>query len=814
VFSWERWRQALRLLLRHKRFAALAMISLAVAIALNTTMYGVLDTMIAPKLAIKDHEQLHLLQFLGNYRGKIPERDIEKAKRDGLSFVEAWTGSQTRGADISVEGGGNVREADIVVIRPNYFRVLGVRATNGRLINETDVGNDSRPVVVSERLWKELFPAQERFAPAVISIAGEPYTMVGTLPFEADFPGRSTGVYQLPADTNSVRESFIRVKKDFPPERMGAELETLRLQFAAQTGEFNPGDAGWRFWRLTKRPFSVGRFHIALIGSVFAVLLVACSNLANLQLARGMSRTREFATRAAVGATRRDIIAQLVIESAWLAIGGLLLSVVLTMWGMHLVEANLPPRLFEYVTHPQVSWRVAAFALGATLFCLMLMGLAPAWKLSRVDINELLKSGAGTGSTRSSRRQYGLLVVIEVGLALSVLCSASLLVRAALDVANFDSGLSDRAVVSTRVFVKPTGPADRRTRAQWTEHLANLARLVPGITHSAVHRFEGAKRRAVSIDDPGGAPKTFPASLWSYRVVTPDYFRTMGIPIVKGRDFSVNEFAEPLVIVDQITAAYLWPGSDPIGRLIKLDSAHGRSPWLKVVGVSKNYVPFFNRNEYERNRGIEPRLNNVYVLLSQDTTTIPMPPKGARFSASFSLVVRGAGDPMKVPATLHRGLQALGPETLVLYPLTWEQANGIERLRQKHSFMASLFLVFGLMALGLAALGVYSIIAHMVAQRTREFGVRIAIGAATYDIRQLVVREGNVLALAGIAAGLLITAYSAGFVREFVFSDDDRFDSRVFAVVSVFIFAVAWLASYIPARRAMRINPVEALKND
>jgi hypothetical protein len=321
-------------------------------------------------------------------------------------------------------------------------------------------------------------------------------------------------------------------------------------------------------------------------------------------------------------------------------------------------------------------------------------------------------------------------------------------------------------------------------------------------------------KRAIAIAGPGGAPLHFKTSFWGYSVVTPDYLRTMRIPIVKGRNFSDNEFAEPVVIVDQHTAAYLWPGIDPIGKQIKLDSAQTKAPWLTVIGVAKPYTAWFTGVDYVRQNAQKPHLSAVYVLNAMDTARVMAPPKGSRYSASFQLVVRGRGDPAKLPPVVYRGLNDLGASTRVMYPRTWEQYSGVGALREKHGFIASLFLVFGGMALGLAAMGVYAIIAHMVAQRTREFGVRIAVGAGAREIRQLVVREGNILTLLGIAIGLLITARNAAFVREFVFNDDDRWDSRVFAVVAVVIFAAAWLASYLPARRAMKINPVEALRND
>jgi putative ABC transport system permease protein len=810
----ERLLQAVRLLLRHKRFSVMAILSLAIAIALNTTMYGVLDTMIAPKVLIPDHERLYTLRFHGNFRRIIPQHEIDDAMAS-VSFAEGTTGVQWQAVNAPVEGSGGTAEADVMLIKPNYFKVLGVSASNGRLIGEADMRDDARPVVVSEVLWRQLFPDQKKFTPAVINVSGDPRLVVGTLPRQADIPGGNTGVWMLPppGGLSDITDSYVRVKKGFDPATAGAELETLRLRWAERTGESNPADAGFRFWRATQRPFRVRNFQVALIGSVVAVLLVACANLANLQLARGVSRARELATRAAVGASRRDIIGQLMLESGLLAFAGLLLAGILTLWGVHIVDSTMPPRILQYMAPPQISWRVALFAVLATGFCLVVVGLAPALQLSRVDVSELLKSGAGTGRTRAARKQYGALVAIEVALAVAVLCSAALLTRAAFSVVRFDGGMEERGVVTARVALRPESPTDRRSGLMRMDDLINRALKIDGVTKAAVASSVAPKTRSVAVATPTGPVEHSPGP-WSYRVVSPEYLRTMRISIVRGRDFQAGEFAEPVVIIDQITAAYLWPGVDPIGKQIKLDSAHTAAPWLTVIGIARTYVPSFATNDDRRFLNQKPRINNVYVLNARDTAPIPKTAGNTGYSAQYSLVVRGSIEAERLPGLVFRELGILMPATRVSYPRTWEQVNGIDRLRESHSFMATLFMVFGLMALALAALGVYAIIAHMVAQRTREFGVRLAIGAGAREIRQLVVREGNVLALLGIAIGLVLTAFNAGFVRQFVFSDDDRWDSRVFAVVCAAIFAIAWLASYIPARRAMRINPVEALRND
>jgi putative ABC transport system permease protein len=322
--------------------------------------------------------------------------------------------------------------------------------------------------------------------------------------------------------------------------------------------------------------------------------------------------------------------------------------------------------------------------------------------------------------------------------------------------------------------------------------------------------------RTVSVDDPGGTPFLVRTSTWSYDVVSSDYLRTMKIPVTRGRDFAPGEFAEPVVIVDQFTARELWKGRDPVGQLVKLGAPQSREPWLRVVGVATVPVPTrvrgMSRGDIAQFVATGSALRNVYVLNAADTAALK-PPTPTRRSGFLELVARGTDDPRRLPLQLRRAVGAMQPNVAAMRVERWDQ-GGTMRDRVRHDFVASLFAVFAFVALVLAALGVYAVISHTVAQRTREFGVRIAVGADARDIERMVLYDGSVLSLLGIALGLLVTVWSAQFLRAFLFSDYDRYDSPLFAGVALALFVAAWLASYIPARRATRINPVEALRND
>jgi putative ABC transport system permease protein len=517
-----------------------------------------------------------------------------------------------------------------------------------------------------------------------------------------------------------------------------------------------------------------------------------------------------------VGATRAHIVRQLMTESGLLALGGLLLAAILTWWGIRLVEAYLPPSLEGYVTRPQVSWRVGLFAVAATLLCLVLVGLAPAIRLSRVDIEQVLKSGTGTGQSRCARRQYGFLVVAEVAMALALLTSTSLLLKAVWQVRSFDYGHDVNGLLQGFVGLRGDPPADVRTRRDWSDRIVQRALSVPGVRGAATVVNRAPPRRAISVDAPGGAPRIFTTHTFGYQEVSPDYFSVTSIPVVRGRGFTPGEYAEPVVVIEERAANLFWPGLDPVGRMIKLDSAHTSEPWLRVVGVVKRVQRWFPRNmdDFEMSNRMSRSVGTIYVLSADRPIAARSGAAGATVSTYASLVVRTDSAPQAVAVELRRALLALAPNALVDHPRTWEQMTGLASLRARQEFMAALFVVFAFCALALAVLGVYAIMAHAVAQRTREFGLRLAIGASQQDIRSMVLREGNVLALLGIAIGLVLTWKNAALLRAFLFSDYDRYDSRFFAAAAVLLFATSLLASYVPARRAMRIDPVQALRSE
>jgi len=568
-----------------------------------------------------------------------------------------------------------------------------------------------------------------------------------------------------------------------------------------------PGDTRFQLKPVAVSQFSPQRFHYALAAAVIAVLLVACANLANLQFARGIGRARELAIRTALGATRRDLVTQLLLESAVLALTGLAVGALLTYWGVHLLQSRIPPSVARYVIEPQISWRVFVFAVVAAIVCVMLIGRYPAIRVSRVDPNALLKAGAGTAALKRNRRQYGIMVAAQIGLSLALLSGATLVARAAIEVHSLDVGYDTRPLVAASIFLR----AERDTglsRMAYNNELLSHVRSLPEVSEAAVVASAAPTHNTITVDERGGTPREVVTPLLGYSIVTPGYFRTMGIRVSRGRDFLDGANAVPEVIVDEHTAGGLFPGTDPIGQEIKLGEYKSDAPWLRIVGIVSETSDYRQVLMYRHE--IKPsRIGAIYRVVSESDSIHLRSP--GRFG-TVRLVARAKSDPDRLVVRLRSHLPS-GGIVRFLSVATMEEAMGIRGERQSHDFVASVFLTFAALGVGLAAVGIFGIVSHAVAERTRELGVRIALGASARDILHAVLREGNVMALAGIAVGLYLTKHTAGWLHAFIF-EDDEYNAPVFAAVALALFAVAFLSALVPALRATRIDPVESLRSE
>jgi putative ABC transport system permease protein len=823
----ERLPPSLRGLLRHKRFAAMAIASLAIAIALNTTMYSVTDALLFPRIEMRDPGDLYRMPFFGDYKGRLtPDVKLEAIR--GFSFFEDIALAMPNFTQSNqIEYGTTLEAVQVLNVSANYFTLLGVTPKMGRLLGEGDVQSPANPVVISERLWKKVRPNGEPFDTVTVMLSGSPRTVVGVLAHESDFPGGRTDMWQLPTDNASQWQqrafvfNVVRLKKGMTPASAYQEMQLAAARLSNLAGD-GPNNARFELRKKVSGPMEIGGLRLGVIYAVLMVLFVACFNLANLQLARGLSRQRELATRAAVGATRRDLVRLLVGESAWLAGAGLIFGIILTFWGIHLVRTSIPEGLGEFVFRPQVSWRLFVFAGVTGSLALAIVGLIPAIKVSRVDVNELLKAGAGTGSLRKTRWQAGALVVCQVGLALILIVGATFLIRTAANLHMLEINPLLERIVHGWVRITPNGELDHRTMRDVSNQMVARAQAIDGVQYAATSRSELPTHRVISLAQDGALPREVATGTFGYSVVSPDFLRVYGTKIAQGRDFLPGE-TDRSVIMDFRTARYLWPGENPIGKQLKFGSdARRDAGWLTVVGISE-YVNLWG--SFRTDRAQEERtaasLGAIWVLNSIDTARVYRgmtalgSSRGERTvkTSSLDVYVRSGTRIARLPVDLQRSIADASAGFSVGFSSPLESALQLDATRKTQDFMAALFTSFALIALAMSSLGVYAVVSHTVGQRTREIGVRVALGATERDIRQSVLFHGNVMALSGIAVGLAIKAYAEGALDLRGWTGN-KWDFVLFAVACVVMFAATLLAAYVPARRAMRINPVEALRAD
>jgi putative ABC transport system permease protein len=786
-------------------------LSLALAIALNTTMYSVIDALVNPKLEVKDPERLYWLTIWGDYKNRVDESTRAALLRTGFNTYESitlYTGASGASRRVAAEHGRNYAQASVAVVAPNFFSVLGARPISGRAFLDSDVGAESQPVVITDALADALFRDGESPIGQRIDLDGNPTPVIGVVSRAAHLPEREADVFRLPppgTPLSSIQSNVVRLQTGVSAAVADKQLHVLSARFAAQLGVL-PKDVWFQLSPMKLPQFRFRNFHWALIAAVVAVLLVACANLANLQLARGIGRSRELALRAALGASRADIVAQLVLESSMLAGAGLVLGTVMTYWGVQLLSSRIPPSVASYIVAPETNWRVLVFAILASVVCVMLVGLVPAIRVSRVDPNDLLKTGAGTGASRKNRREYGMMVIAEIGLSLALLSGAAVVVRSAIRLNAIDVGYDVTPLSSAWMRLTAVQHDSTIRYSALLNQLASRTRSAPDVADATAYLNFGLENHSVTVYGKDGAPHVTGAPMAQYKAVSASYLHTYGLRIVRGRDFLEGFPSEPEVIVDQKTADALWHGADPIGERIKLGDARSSRPWVRVVGVTGGFQDPA-RVVTSRASGVKSSpLGAIYYLPgARDSVVV-----SANRSLIALIVARSRVDHERMPITLKRHLAQMAPMRVLM---TGRLNEEIWRERASHDFVAAMFSTFAALAIGLAALGIYGIVTHSVAERKRELGVRIALGATSRDILRAVLREGNVLALSGVAVGLLCTKYTAGWLLAFS-REDDQYDAPLFAAMALILFIIAVIAALIPAMRATRIDAVESLRSE
>ncbi|MBI4420532.1 MAG: FtsX-like permease family protein [Gemmatimonadetes bacterium] len=537
-------------------------------------------------------------------------------------------------------------------------------------------------------------------------------------------------------------------------------------------------------------PYDLSNFHLAMAASALAVLLIACANLANLMLARGVARRGELSLRLAIGASRGALVRQLLAEALLLAAAGGALGVFAAAWGVSIAGSEWPRLPFLALRAPHLSWRIFAFGVLATGATVVLFGLFPALRASRVNVAEPLKE---SGSTTTGRvRHYSWLAITQVALALMLLMSATVLAKSAYRIATTIFGYEPRGLLQAIVNLRQQQFANGEAVQARFDHLLETVRGVEGVrvaATSAGARTDGG----VAISDYEGDSLSL-ISLFGYRQVSPDYFRALGTTVLAGRDFTAGDReAGGAAIVNEAAAQALWPNQSPVGRLIKLGHPRSPVPWVRVVGMAQNA-------RYGTFDIIEPHLPprpEVYLVPALDS------------ARGRSIVFRAEGDSARVALNVARAIQAAA--SLRSPPFVFPMLINLAYYTNSLRFATRLFTFLGLCGMGLAAVGLYGVLAYAVSRRTREFGVRLALGARAEDLFRMVFHDGAVMFLAGTAIGAFVAMGASTLVESLLFGVPPT-DAASLVISELVLLGAALLACLGPALRAMRADPVEILR--
>lgn len=784
-------RGAARALARSPLFATIAIVSVGLALALTTTMFALIDAALHPPVPSPYVERL----FTVNWRGDDPRRFIPgeeklRAMREGLAVAEAM--ATVRGHDMEVVAGREGSNETVSEVSVDYFRVLGVSAHVGRTLGPVDVGQ--RVAVISFGLWRSAFGERPLASTIEVTLDDASYRVVGVMP-----PGMLQDIWipegSAPLDTSAVGKrpfAVVRVRPGVTKEGLRAEMGVIGQRLQAELGSPGYPLAPIVWDHLPPRP-EVDRIFTYLFAVAVGVLAIACANLATLLLARGAARRREMAVRLAIGASRWAVARRVLFECAWLGLGGVALGLLLTRWAARLIAHWAPrwvPQLGEFVPAP--SWRVFAFGLAAAAVVMALTGVLPAVRAASVPPAEPLKDGAGT--TRRRRDRYSFLVVTEVALSTGLLMAAALLLLVNWRLARYEFGFNPRRLVAASVLLPRVGPSVLSATEAQRVRGDVLTRLqsTPGVQGVATVASEWPDGPVVLGEN--GAAGERSINLRSYRNVSSAYLRTLGLPIIQGRDFAPGDEggSERVAIVDEAAARRLWPEfPSPVGRMLKLGSEASPAPWVRVIGVTPSLG---RRPDASLAAPDDP---NIYVLSDPSRATL----------AGMVIAVDTRTPEMQL--TIRRLLrQAVGDRGSITVE---SYTAGFDEHVRLAGFLAKLFCALSVFALVLCGVGLYGVLAYAVSQRTREFAIRMALGARAPSVARLVVGEAAVMALAGIGLGAVLALVGTYGLASAVVGISLAHAKALVAAEAV-LLVVAVVAAWGPVRRALRADPAHTLQ--
>jgi predicted permease len=703
------------------------------------------------------------------------------------------------GIGFTITGRGEPELAIGQQVTPSFFQTLRATPALGRTFLEAEGKAGSEQVVIlSHVFWREKFGMRRDVLGENVVMNGKPYTVVGVMPQDFDFPRREIKLWvpaalDAPLFQENLNAHFLRaigrLKPGVTPERLQAEIDLLGTRVN------EPGDdTARRFYSVSLKEMISGDLRrplLVLLSAVAFLLLIACANVANLMLARASSRQSEMAIRAAMGASRERLIAQLLTEASLLAAIGGALGIGIAAWGLDALRAFATENLPQ-VLHAQVDGRALGFVLFVTALAGLLFGLGPAFAASRTNLHDALKGATRSSASAGAERTRRALVFVEIALACVLLVGCALMLRSFVALAHADPGFRPQnLVVTDTVLMQDRYPDAERMIRFYNESLAAI-RAVPGVESVGVvtHLPFGGNSWGNSSEVEGQPAASGVQLNAQIRPVSPGYFATLQIPLKQGRDFNErdNETAPGVTIVNEVFAQRFWPNESPLGKRIR----YGRD-WLSIVGVCGS----IKHNALDALPDAE-----IYAAY-------PQVPAGAMtfVGRSLNFVIRSSS-PAGAASSARAAIRSLDP-TLVVKVNTMESL--INDSISQPRFRTWLIGIFSIFALVLACLGIYGVIAYLVTQRYKEIGIRMALGATRANILQLILGRTFKLAALGIVAGLIAAFFLSRFLSSILFGITTH-DVITFVAVPLCLIAIALLAGYLPARRATRVDPVSSLR--
>jgi predicted permease len=806
------FKYALRALIRRPGFAALSILALALGLGANAAIFRVVDAVLLQPLPYPDADRIVMpWEFSADIQQRLGFDRLPASPADFLDYHARNTTferfASMRTEQVNLTGRGEPERIGAVRVSADFFDVLGVRPVVGRGFQPGDE-RSGRVVLIGHNLWRRSFRSDPNVSGHVVSLNGEPATIVGVVPDWFRFPAAgelpqgfgfslSPVVWTLDVLTPEQRQNrggkslalIGRLKPGVTPDQAEADLANIAQDIERA---FPATNAGWTVRVISLREQLVGSLRpalVALLAAVGVVLLIACANVANLLLVRTVSRQREICVRYALGAARSSLVWESLAESIMLSLAGGLAGLAIAWWVLRALLAMAPASL-PTAARAGLDWRVLVFMLALSVMTGVLFGAVPAWHSTRYDTAEGLREGSrGTVGGRSATRTRSALVVLEVALAVTLLIGSVLLVQTFVRLIHVNTGFRTDRILTMEIALPKTAYTPIRAGTYFMSLMERLAAL-PGVEAAGLTSgipLSGSENLLPVT--PEGEPRPEPGHeiISDYRVITAGYFEALGIPLVEGDSIEPSP-ESPRVWINRTMARSAWPDRPALGRRLKLTNYDREGVWYTVAGVvgDTRYTGL--------DRGLRPQ---VYVHFTQDPRE------------QMAIVLRSYGDPTLLVNAARQAVQALDPDQPIARVRTMEQIVTTSVANRR--FQMLLIGIFATLAVVLAVVGLYAVVSYSVAERIHEMGLRLALGARPANLVGLVLREGLQLVAIGLAVGIGAALLLTRFLETLLFGVNAR-DPITFLLAPAILFSAALLGCLAPALRAMRVDPAVALR--